>query len=71
MTIRIEHFCTKTGLPIIFDGKLLTETIEHVGAEYFAPNATSKLGIVYSGLTTETDLNKFQQLGFNFCSKRA
>ncbi|MBW4604317.1 MAG: hypothetical protein KME29_33310 [Calothrix sp. FI2-JRJ7] len=65
MSITLEHFCTKTGKTISVDGKPLTETIEHCLAEYFAPNATFKLGAVYQGLTKEADLQKFSKLGLS------
>ncbi len=63
MAITLQHFCTKTGKPIIVDGEPITETIEHCLAEYFAPNSTFKLGIVYQGLTTEEDLKQFTSEG--------
>ena len=63
MAITLQHFCTKTGKPIIADGEPITETIEHCLAEYFAPNSTFKLGIVYQGLTTEEDLKQFTSEG--------
>lgn len=63
MAIALEHFCTKTGLPIVVDGQPVTETIEHCLAEYFAPNATFKLGTVYPRLTTDTDLKQFENQG--------
>ncbi len=63
MAITLSHFCTKTGKPIIADGEPITETIEHCLAEYFAPNATFKLGVVYQGLTTEEDLKQFTPEG--------
>jgi hypothetical protein len=63
MAITLEHFCTKTGKPIIANGEPITERIEHCLAEYFAPNATFKLGTVYQGLTTETDLKQFTSQG--------
>ncbi len=63
MAITLSHFCTKTGKPIIADGEPITETIEHCLAEYFAPNATFKLGVVYQGLTTEEDLKQFTSEG--------
>ena len=63
MAITLQHFCTKTGKPIIADGEPITETIEHCLAEYFAPNATFKLGVLYQGLTTEEDLKQFTSLG--------
>lgn len=65
MAITLEHFCTKTGKSIIVDGKPLTETIEHCLAEYFAPNATFKLGTVYQESTTEADLRKFKEQGLS------
>ncbi|MBE9216275.1 hypothetical protein IQ247_27045, partial [Plectonema cf. radiosum LEGE 06105] len=63
MAITLSHFCTKTGKPIIADNEPITERIEHCLAEYFAPNATFKLGTVYQGLTTEEDLKQFTPLG--------
>ena len=63
MAITLQHFCTKTGKPIIANGEAITETIENCLAEYFAPNATFKLGIVYQGLTTEEDLKQFTTEG--------
>ncbi len=63
MVITLSHFCTKTGKPIIADNEPITETIEHCLAEYFAPNATFKLGVVYQGLTTEEDLKQFTPEG--------
>lgn len=63
MAITLEHFCTKTGKPIVVDGQQVTETIEHCLAEYFAPNATFKIGAVYSSVTTEADLQKFKEQG--------
>ena len=63
MVITLSHFCTKTGKPIIADGEPITETIEHCLAEYFAPNATFKLGVVYQGLTTEEDFKQFTPEG--------
>ncbi len=64
MAIALEHFCTKTGLPIVVvDGQPVTETIEHCLAEYFTPNATFKLGTVYPSLTTDTDLKQFENQG--------
>ncbi|NJN11623.1 MAG: hypothetical protein HC815_28100, partial [Richelia sp. RM1_1_1] len=63
MAITLSHFCTKTGKPIIADNEPITETIEHCLAEYFAPNATFKLGVVYQELTTEEDLKQFTPLG--------
>ena len=63
MAITLSHFCTKTGKPIIADGEPIAETIEHCLAEYFAPNSTFKLGIVYQGLTTEEDLKQFTPEG--------
>lgn len=59
MAITLEHFCTKTGKPIIALGIPVTEKIEHCLAEYFAPNAKYKLGVIYQGLTTEKDLQQF------------
>ena len=59
MAITLSHFCTKTGKPIIADNEPIEETIEHCLAEYFAPDCTFKLGIVYQGLTTEEDLKQF------------
>ncbi|NJR76787.1 MAG: hypothetical protein HC773_31135, partial [Scytonema sp. CRU_2_7] len=61
--ITLEHFCTKMGKPIIANGEPIIEKIEHCLAEYFAPNATFKLGTVYQGLTTETDLKQFTSQG--------
>ncbi|MEA5594725.1 hypothetical protein [Rivularia sp. UHCC 0363] len=63
MAITLSHFCTKTGKPIIADNEPIAETIEHCLAEYFAPNATFKLGVVYQGLTTEEDLKQFTPEG--------
>ncbi len=63
MAITLEHFCTKTGKPIIANGEPIIEKIEHCLAEYFAPNATFKLGVVYQGLTTEQDIKKFTSQG--------
>ncbi|WP_245912317.1 hypothetical protein [Brunnivagina elsteri] len=63
MAITLEHFCTKTGKPIIANGEPIIEKIEYCLAEYFAPNATFKLGTVYQGLTTEQDLNQFAPQG--------
>ena len=63
MAITLEHFCTKTGKPIIANGEPITETIEHCLAEYFAPSSTFKLGIVYQGLSTEEDLKQFTTEG--------
>jgi hypothetical protein len=63
MAITLEHFCTKTGKPIIANDEPITERIEHCLAEYFAPNATFKLGTVYQGLTTEADLRSFEKQG--------
>ncbi len=63
MAITLEHFCTKTGKPIIANGEAIAEKIEHCLAEYFAPNATFKLGVVYQGLTTEQDLQQFTSQG--------
>ncbi|MEA5574571.1 hypothetical protein [Calothrix sp. UHCC 0171] len=63
MAIYLEHFCTKTGKPIIANGESIIEKIEHCLAEYFAPNATFKLGVVYPGLTTEEDLKQFTSQG--------
>jgi hypothetical protein len=65
MAITLEHFCTKTGKPIIANGEPIIEKIEHCLAEYFAPNATFKLGVVYQGLTTEEDLKQFVSQGLN------
>jgi hypothetical protein len=65
MAITLEHFCTKTGKPIIIDGQPVTETIEHCLAEYLAPNATYKIGAVYQGITTEADLQKFSEQGLS------
>ena len=66
MAITLEHFCTKTGKPIVADGKPVTETIDHCLAEYFAPNATYKIGVVYPDLTTEEDLKQFEGLNLQF-----
>ncbi|MGD1872958.1 MAG: hypothetical protein ACFB02_07880 [Mastigocoleus sp.] len=63
MAITLEHFCTKTGKPIIADGKPIAETIENCLAEYFAPLSNFKLGVVYQGLTTEEDLKQFTSIG--------
>ncbi|QIR37259.1 hypothetical protein HCG51_11400 [Tolypothrix sp. PCC 7910] len=63
MAIILEHFCTKTGKPIIVNDKPIVETIKHCLAEYFAPNATFKLGTVYPALTTEQDLQQFTEQG--------
>ncbi|MEM1394488.1 MAG: hypothetical protein AAGG00_14575, partial [Cyanobacteria bacterium P01_H01_bin.150] len=63
MAITLQHFCTKTGKPIIAEGEPITETIEHCLAEYFAPNSTFKLGIVYQRLSTEEDLKQFATEG--------
>ena len=63
MAITLEHFCTKTGKPIVANGEPIIEKIEHCLAEYFAPNATFKLGVVYQGLTTEQDLKQFTSQG--------
>ncbi|MEA5574612.1 hypothetical protein, partial [Calothrix sp. UHCC 0171] len=63
MAIYLEHFCTKTGKPIVVNGEPMIERIEHCLAEYFAPNATFKLGVVYQGLTTEEDLKQFTSQG--------
>ncbi|MCL1474673.1 hypothetical protein [Argonema antarcticum] len=63
MAITLEHFCTKTGKPIVVDGQAVTEIIEHCLAEYLAPNATFKIGAVYSSVTTEADLQKFNEQG--------
>ncbi|MGB6294831.1 MAG: hypothetical protein WBF90_01450, partial [Rivularia sp. (in: cyanobacteria)] len=63
MAITLQHFCTKTGKPIIAEGEPITETIEHCLAEYFAPSSTFKLGIVYQGLTTEEDLKQLTTEG--------
>ncbi|RAM48030.1 MAG: hypothetical protein C6Y22_30085 [Hapalosiphonaceae cyanobacterium JJU2] len=65
MAITLENFCTKTGKPIIIDGKPITEKIEHCLAEYFAPNATFKLGTVYAGLTKQDGLKKFVSQGLS------
>jgi hypothetical protein len=65
MAITLEHFCTKTGKPIIANGESIIEKIEHCLAEYFAPNATFKLGVVYQGLTTEDDLKQFVSQGLS------
>jgi hypothetical protein len=65
MAITLEHFCTKTGKPIIANGEPIIEKIEHCLAEYFAPNATFKLGVVYQGLTTEEDLKQFVSQGLS------
>jgi hypothetical protein len=72
MAITLEHFCTKTGKPIIANGEPIIEKIEHCLAEYFAPNATFKLGVVYQGLTTEEDLKQFipQGLSLEFSADR-
>ena len=63
MAITLSHFCTKTGKPIIANDEPITETIEHCLAEYFAPNSTFKLGVVYQGLSTEEDLKQFTTEG--------
>jgi hypothetical protein len=68
MAITLEHFCTQTGKPIIADGKPVTDTIDHCLAEYFAPNATFKIGVVYQGLTTEEDLKKHSGLSLQFAA---
>lgn len=68
MAITLEHFCTKTGKPIIADGQPVTDTIDHCLAEYFAPNATFKIGVVYQGLTTEEDLKKHSGLSLQFAA---
>lgn len=68
MAITLEHFCTKTGKPIIADGQPVTDTIDHCLAEYFAPNATFKIGVVYQGLTTEEDLKKHSGLNLQFAA---
>ncbi len=65
MAITLEHFCTKTLEPIIVNGVPLTETIEHCLAEYFAPGATYKIGVVYQGLTKEADLQKLKEQGLS------
>jgi hypothetical protein len=65
MAITLEHFCTKTGKPIIANGEPITERIEHCLAEYFAPSSTFKLGTVYQGLTTEEDLRRFEGQGLS------
>jgi hypothetical protein len=65
MAIPLEHFCTKTGKPIIANGEPIIEKIEHCLAEYFAPNATFKLGVIYQGLTTEEDLKQFASQGLS------
>ncbi len=72
MAITLEHFCTKTGKSIIANGEPIIEKIEHCLAEYFAPNATFKLGVVYQGLTIEEDLKQFipQGLSLEFSADR-
>jgi hypothetical protein len=72
MAIYLEHFCTKTGKPIIANGEPIIEKIEYCLAESFAPNATFKLGVVYQGLTTEDDLKQFtsQGLSLEFAADR-
>ncbi|HEY9693716.1 MAG TPA: hypothetical protein V6D15_16040 [Oculatellaceae cyanobacterium] len=65
MAIKLTHFCTKTGKPILVNGEVIAEEITCL-AEYFCPSATYAVGRVYEGMTTSEDLRQHQGLSLEF-----